>query len=154
MKGKSSLKQTAVQQDMLHVHTFIQQYKCVHMLLMTCVRLFSRDQQSRDLQCKSVQPMLMTMITMPPCAPDKRSLMHSSHHRSQFIFISESHRLVVYINILPYRIPFNKTSMWIEKRSCQFLNYLLSVLYLLPVTWEGLGLLPTARSSLASIRRI
>lgn len=53
---------------------------------------------------------------------------------------------VVYINILPYWTAFNKTAVWTEKRSWQFLNYLLSVLYLLAVTWEGLRLHPTTHS--------
>ena len=107
-----------------------------------------RDQQSRKLRCRRSHD------HAPHSAPDKRPLMHSSPHRSQFIFITESHRLVVYINILPYRIPFNKTAMWREKRSWHFVNYLPSILYLLPVTWEGLGLLPTTHACLASIRRI
>lgn len=106
---------------------------------------------STQLHWQSVEPILM--ITVLHCAPDKHSLMHSSTHRPQFIFIWVT-RAVVYINILPDWIPFNNTAMWIEKRSWQFLNYLLSVFYLLLVTWEGLGLLPTAYSCLTSIRRI
>lgn len=106
---------------------------------------------STQLHWQSVEPILM--ITMLPCAPDKHSLMHSSTHRPQFIFIWVT-RAVVYINILPDWIPFNNTAMWIEKRSWQFLNYLLSVFYLPSVTWEGLRLLPTAYSCLTSIRRI
>lgn len=111
---------------------------------MTCLQLFTRDQQSWSFGAKVCSPFSWSLC--PPCAPDKRSLIHSSPHWSQFIFISESHRLVVYINILPYWIPFNKTAMWVEKRSWQFLNYLLSVLYLLAVTWEGLRLLPTTHT--------
>lgn len=133
VKGKRSLTQTAVwmSSDADDI-----------------VRFLCRDQQSRKLRCRHSHD------HASHSAPDKRPLMHSSPHRSQFIFITESHRLVVYINILPYRIPFNKTAMWREKRSWHFLNYLSWILYLLPVTWEGLGLLPTTHSCLASIRRI
>lgn len=106
---------------------------------------------STRLHCQSVEPILM--IALLPCTPDKHSLMHSSTQQPQFIFIWVT-QAVVYINILPDWIPFNNTAMWIEKRSWQFLNYLLSVFYLLSVTWEGLGLLPTAYSCLTSTRRI
>lgn len=64
-------------------------------------------------------------------------------HQFQFIFILGPHSPVVYINILPsLQEPFNNTAMCVGKRSWQFLNYLSSVLYLLPVTWEGLRLSP------------
>lgn len=91
------------------------------------------------LQSKRVLPIFKrSLIPPPPPLP---------------IYIPLRVSLAVCINILPYqKFPLIQWPMWREKRCWQFLNYLLSVLYLLAVPWEGLGLLP--HRTLPSVGRI
>lgn len=78
-------------------NTFIQQYKCVCMeaLLMTSVRSEITGGEASVLKCAACSG-----DHMPPCTPDKHSLMHSSPQHSQFIFISHIGRGFVLIFFL------------------------------------------------------